>query len=144
MTVDVLKKPVADRLVSTLFDFYIKSKLQSDSPYDKYQEIAEEFIDAYPDIDYKTLDSVSFLNPELYNDFDSLWSDEFSKLIFGLDSFIQVTKNVHNKQKPFIIAYTKPKRQVSPSQRAYLAVGNNKLDIKHSKASYARLFDPYI
>jgi hypothetical protein len=121
-----------DNLTKAFFEFYILHKLECDAPYDEYEYYALEFLEQYSSKDYSSINTISFLDPTLYEDFVVNWSDDSSKLIFGLDGLVQVTKNVLGNYNPEIVNYIAPTRQISPSLNAYIPFPHNKLDIKYS------------
>ena len=84
---------------------------------------------------------MSFLDANLYDNFNDSWSEEFDALMFGLDNFSSAIKNVLDDYTPVELEPNGPSRLASPPYEAYKYVGHNELEISQSKNSYALLFE---
>ncbi len=121
--------------------------------YDWQENVARKIIEKHPEISVEMLKIfedlffiIRFFNwNRRYSAFEKMqWTEEISKNVFRLSGLARVIENVLLDRKPKIINYKKPQIIISPPSSAYKPIPFNKMDIIHSKSSYARLFAPYI
>lgn len=117
-----------------------ESELSLMSSYEEKNNFVINFIKENSNL---KLDNCTFLDSDIYENIEKVWSQEMCENIFLLDSIYNAIRgNIEGKEWQFKKQNEEEyvvRRQASPPLEAYEYVPFNKMDIKPSKISHAAL-----
>lgn len=143
MKVALTTKEVASGVLGNLFETYKSSHLNSNSPYESYLTVANDFLKELPPGSKQEILSSKYDIEGSMDDFASADISAESKydFILGFDNFVATVKNAIEEYEPKFLNFDGLQRQYAPPLEVFKYVGHNELDISQSKTGYSLLFD---
>jgi len=132
-------KEVAAGILGNLFDTYKSSQLSSNSVYEAYRAVANDFLKSLSQSEKQEILVSDFSIEDNLPDFGTI-EDKYD-FILGFDNFVTTVKNVIEEYEPKFLNFEGLKRQSAPPLEVFKYIGHNELDIKQSSAGYSLLFD---